>query len=117
MIPFGNQTVTLLHRQNDAYKRYVLSGCSWHASAVRSMTGNTLESALETTCRIPADQQMPSPGDLLIMGNVRAAADSEIDLVRLMQSLRDGGKAVFRVQTVRDNSLSPIIPHFAATGA
>lgn len=116
MIPFGNQTVTLLHRRNDSYKRYVLSGCSWHESASRTMNDTAMQLSLETTCRIPYGQQMPVTGDLLILGSVNAAADSEIDLIRLMQGLREGGKSVFRVQQVRNNALGLPIPHYAAAG-
>lgn len=116
MIPFGNHAVTLLRREGGAYKRYVLTGCSWRDSAARMLNGEAIAITMETTCRIPAGQKVPQPGDLLVLGTVKAAANSEIELVRLMQKLREDGYAVFRVSRVKDNSRGAPMPHFAVTG-
>ena len=116
MIPFGNHTVTLLHKEGNIYKRYTLIGCSWRDSIARMLNGPAIATTIETTCRVPAGQKVPAPRDLLILGNVKAAADSEAELVRLMQKLRGDGHAVFRALRVKDNSRGAPMPHFAVTG-
>lgn len=116
MIPFGNHSVTLLHAEGTGYKRYILKGCSWKDANVRMLIGTAISSTTETTCRIPAGQKMPAPGDLLVLGNVKAAAGKEIELVRLMQKLKGEGRAVFRVNRIRDDSRGLPIPHYAAIG-
>ena len=116
MIPFGNETVTILHRSGAGYARHVLTGCSWRSSKVRSMTGTAAEKSEDTVCRIPAGQTMPDVGDVLILGDVDAAAGSEIELVRLLDSLRRDGVRAIRVTQVRDNSRGAPLPHYAATG-
>lgn len=116
MIPFGNSTVTLLHKSANGYRRYTLTGCSWRMTESRSMIDKTRETSMQTTCRIPADQQAPLPGDLLILGKTNASADSEIDLVRLLDALRLAGKPAFRIQSVKDNRLNAPMPHWAAMG-
>lgn len=116
MIPFGNQTVTLLHREGNAYKRYILNGCSWRQANVRMLNGTAIASTMETTCRIPASQKKPDPEDLLVLGTVKADAKNEIELVRLMGRLRGEGKAAFRATRVKDNSLGTPMPHYAAIG-
>ena len=116
MIPYGCETVTLCHRSGAGYARHVLHGCSWRQARVRSVNGLAVSYSDETTCRIPAGQQMPDAGDVLILGDVNVQASSEIELVRQLEALRDGGAAAFRVRTVRDNSRGAPMPHYAATG-
>ena len=70
-----------------------------------------------TTCRIPVRHTCPVPGDLMILGKVAATANSEIEFVQIMETMRNRGKKVFRVQNVSDNSTTGIIPHYCATGA
>ena len=117
MIPFGNHTVTLLHEEGNSYKRYILTGCSWRQTKVRSMDSNVLGIALETICRIPHNQKKPETGDLLILGETKIAAENEIGLVRQLDALREHGKSAFRVLTVKDNSQGCPLPHYAASGA
>lgn len=116
MIPFGDKTVTLLHRQGDGYRRYVLTGCSWRMASASLMDGNTKRKTIETTCRIPEGQIKPAVGDVLALGDVNAEAKDEIELVRLLEALRVGGKAAFRVRRVKDNAQGAPIPHYAAIG-
>lgn len=116
MIPFGNHSVTLLHAEGTGYKRYILKGCSWKDANVRMLAGTAISSTTETTCRIPAGQKMPAPGDLLVLGNLKAEVGSEIELTRLMQKLREEGYAVFKVSRIRDDSRGLPIPHYAAIG-
>lgn len=116
MIPFGSHTVTLLHKTAEGYVRHVLTGCSWHSTKTRTLSGSDIVITTETTCRIPATQQKPDTGDLIALGNVEASAGNEIELVRLMQSLRNSGIAVFRVLSMKNNALGVPMPHYAATG-
>lgn len=67
-------------------------------------------------CRIPVDQICPTTGDLLILGKVQASADNEIDLIRLMQSVRAAGRETFRAQNVRKNTQIAKIAHWRAEG-
>lgn len=117
MIPFGRETVTLLHRSGASYARHVFTKCSWRSAKVRSTIGMATENSQETVCRIPADQIMPEVGDVLILGDVKASAASEIELVRLLDGLRRDGVRAIRVTQVRDNSRCAPMPHYAVTGA
>ena len=117
MIPFGRETVTVLHRLNGEYAPYILRGCSWRSAKVRSANGTAVDKSEDTTCRIPAGQTMPDVGDVLILGAHNLRADSEIALVRLLDGLRRDGVHAIRVTQVRDNSRCAPIPHYAVTGA
>ena len=117
MIPFGRETVTVLHRSGGGYAPYTLRGCSWRSANVRSANGTAVDKSEDTTCRIPAGQTMPDVGDVLILGAYNLRADSEIALVRLLDSLRSDGVHAIRVTQVRDNSRCAPMPHYAVTGA
>ena len=116
MIPFGRETVTVLHRFGGGYAPYILRGCSWRSAKARSVIGTAVDKSEDTTCRIPAGQTMPDVGAVLILGAYNVKADSEIALVRLLDSLRRDGVRAIRVTQVRDNSRGAPLPHFAATG-
>lgn len=117
MIPFGFQTVTLLHKTGAGYARHVLTECSWRDEVEKTLSEGALLRTQKTTCRIPAAMQKPNPGDLLILGDVEAQADSAAEAVRLREALEKAGTPVFRVQTVKDNSRIGVLPHYAAEGA
>ena len=117
MIPFGRETVTVLHRSGGAYAPYILRGCSWCSAKARSVNGTAVDKSEDTTCRIPAGQTMPDVGDVLILGAYNVKADGEIALVRLLDSLRGDGVHAIRVTQVRDNSRCAPMPHYAVTGA
>ena len=117
MIPFGCETVTALHRSGGAYAPYILRGCSWRSSKARSAIGTAVDRSEDTTCRIPAGQTIPEVGDVLILGAYNLRAESEIELVRLLDRLRGDGVHAIRVTQVRDNSRCAPIPHYAVTGA
>lgn len=117
MIPFGTNTVTLLHREGDVYKRYTLRNCTWRQVAVRRIDSGVMETTLETICRIPAGQKKPDTGDLLALGEAKIAAKNEIELVRLMQRMQEQGKSAMRILRVKDNSGGFPLPHYAASGA
>lgn len=116
MIPFGNQAVTLLHKTEKGYEHHILTGCSWRNSTARTLSGTAVITTVETTCRIPAGQMMPAPGDLIALGIMDISAGGEIELVRILQQLQRENKPAFRVQRVKDNSIGIPMPHYAATG-
>ena len=117
MIPFGCETVTVLHRSGGAYAPYILRGCSWRSAKARSVIGTAVDRSEDATCRIPAGQTMPEVGDVLILGAYSQRAESEIALVRLLDRMRGDGVHAIRVTQVRDNSRCAPIPHYAVTGA
>lgn len=117
MIPFGRETVTVLHRFGGGYVPYILRGCSWRSAKARSVNGTSVDKSEDTTCRIPSGQTMPDVGDVLILGAYNVKADGEIALVRLLDSLRGDGVHAIRVTQVRDNSRCAPMPHYAVTGA
>ena len=116
MIPFGNQTVTMLHRTGTGYERHVLTGCSWKSRVERGIYNNESTLSEHTTCRIPPKYPKPEPGDLMILGEAEAEARNEIELGRLADRLRGSGYSLFRVQACADNRHGPLA-HYAATGA
>ena len=116
MIPFGDNTVTLLHRADGGYTPYILRGCSWRFSKIRSVNGTAVARSPEISCRIPAGQTMPDVGDVLILGAYDLdAVDGEITLVRLLNALMESGAQAMRATQIRDNSGAPM-PHYAVTG-
>lgn len=117
MIPFGNHTVTMLHYDGTVYKREVLEGCSWKSKNERILANGATQIMEHTSCRIPARYTCPIPGDLLILGNVSASAKGEIELVRLMETLRQKGYKAFRIHSCADNSHAVQLAHYAAVGA
>lgn len=116
MIPFGNETVTLFHRSEGGYARYVLSDCSWRTASSRSAYGNTVQRSDEISCRIPAGGVLPQPGDVLILGDYSSDAQTEIEMTRLLDALWRRGAQAIRVNSVRDNSRNAPLPHYAVTG-
>lgn len=116
MIPFGTQTITLLHNYSGVYAKTIISGCSWQSTDVRTLDGVNVVVSVETVCRIPVGEPKPAPGDLLILGEHNAFAKNEIELVRLMQRLRADGTPAFRAQRVKDNTTGVPLPHYAVSG-
>lgn len=124
MIPFGNQTVTLYHRERitgdngrsqDIWTRHVLTDCSWRHTASQSIQENVVRGMTQSTCRIPVGQQRPNVGDVLILGMVYDQPASAKELNALLEAHRDNG--AFRVSAVANNAMqgSPM-PHYAARG-
>ena len=117
MIPFGDHVVTMLHYNGTSYVREVIEGCSWRSRNERTISDGATLFVEHTTCRIPPQYTRPVPGDLLILGKVNATAKNEIELVRLMESLRQKGNKAFRVHSCADNSHTAPLAHYAAIGA
>lgn len=124
MIPFGNETVTLIQRaeEKDAggrtrvrYSAVTLRGCSWRRTAQIVRSEGVLLPEERLVCRIPADQTKPRPGDLLILGAADATVESGADYRALVERYRGSDGAIF-VSAVKDNA-RPGMPlaHWAAS--
>lgn len=122
MIPFGGETVTLIRRTEAtvngrtqaSYQSYTLSECSWRRSNEMRMDGNGVKGDRTVTCRVPADQEAPRPGDLLILGRYAGTVSSAADYKRIVDATKADGSA-FVVEEVTDNTRggSPM-PHWKA---
>ena len=125
MIPFGNETVTLVHRVQEQidnktqvnYERHLLTGCSWQRIHRYNREGDVLVPAEGVTCRVPVGQTRPNPGDLLILGNVAVVVNTGADFQSLIEHHRNNGGA-FVVASISDNARPGMpMPHYAARGA
>jgi hypothetical protein len=122
MIPFGNETVTLVQRTETvahgkthaAYAVTTLTGCSWQRTQRWNREAEVLAPYEGIVCRVPAGQTKPKPGDLMILGNVTVTVAGGADFQRLVEQYRDTDGA-FVVAAVADNARpgSPL-PHYAA---
>lgn len=116
MIPFAHDTVTLYRKTEAGWTPAVISGCSYRRIRRRSIMDGTARITEETTCRIPAGNPKPEAGSVIVLGVCTETADSDIALVRLLESRQPHG--AFRVQSVADNARAGYpVPHYAATGA
>lgn len=115
-LPFGNDTVTVLHRvSGESWMPCVVLGASWQQRAVRAIANRDAELSDETTCRIPAGNVVPDPGDVIVFGTCSESAESDIALSKLLARLRAQG--AFRVQSVANNALPGTpLPHYCAKG-
>lgn len=115
MIPFGTETVTLLHKSGDTWQPVAIAGASWRQKTVRILMDSAVRYTTETTCRIPTSAPRPDPGDVIVRGACKDSAGTAIELVRLLEKYRPQG--AFRVQSVADNTGEGIpLPHYAARG-
>lgn len=121
-IPFGTDTVTLIRRTEETadgkkhavYRKLALRGCSWRRTSESRMNGNGLIPSETVTCRIPADQEKPRAGDLLILGEYSGQVTSAAEYKEIIDRLKPEGGA-FMVEAVSDNTRpgSPM-PHWKA---
>ena len=88
MIPFGTETVTIVHRTGGGWISTAVNGCSFRQTRARTLNGKAADHTLETVCRIPAGSIVPAVGDVILPGaHAAAAAANEIELVRLLEAL------------------------------
>ena len=122
MIPFSNDTVTLVRRSETKasgrtqvnYTVEVLTGCSWRRVSNVVREGETLRAIEGITCRVPANQTRPCAGDLMILGDVAVTVNSGADYQRLIEQYR-GTDGAFVVASVADNARPGMpLPHWAA---
>ena len=116
LIPFANDTVTLVYKEGAQWSTAVIPGCSYRRIRRRMLMDSAVSQSEETVCRIPAGNPFPAPGDVILLGEHAPQVGSEIELSRLLEAFRPGG--AFRVQSVADNARPGMpIPHYAARGA
>lgn len=123
MVPFGRELVTLIQRVERVeggrtqvrYRKLRLSGCSWRRDESLGRDGAALARGEHITCRIPADQTVPQPGDCLFRGEVREVIDGSAALGEALEAHRAAG--AFRVESVVDNAAAGApLPHWVALG-
>lgn len=125
MIPFGNETVTLIvrsettdssGRHHASYTNHKLTGCSWRRRTQRSREETVHKTAESITVRVPVGQTAPNVGDLMIYGEYAGSISNSSEYDGVIESMRPSGGA-FLVQSVSDNTMSDSpIPHFKAAG-
>lgn len=124
MIPFGNNTVTLIQRVETkengktkvTHEKHVLSGCSWKQKTIwRQVSNAEMQRGTEITCKIPPDQTAPKTGDYLFLGDVDVDATSTASLNAAIAAHHHNG--VMRVASVSNNALPGLpLPHITARG-
>ena len=124
MIPFGNETVTLVVRSENivsgrtqvSYSTKTRTGCSWMRTARVERVGEVMVPQEGIVCRVPADQRKPQVGDLMILGDVVVTVQSGADYQKLIERYR-GTDGAFVVASVTDNARPGMpMPHYAARG-
>lgn len=125
MIPFGEETVTLVRRIEGkdtnnrtavSYETARLIGCSWRRTTRLVRDGSAVFAAEALICRVPAGQTKPRPGDLMILGVADVTITSGADYQSLIEEYRDSDGG-FVVTSVKDNARPGMpIPHYAARG-
>ena len=127
MLPFGNETVTLVTRRETVdngksravYACATLVNCSWRRVA-RKTTRNVVNHdgaftpSEQLVCRVPAGQTKPEPDDLMILGDVAVTVQSGADYQGLIETYR-GSDGAFVVTAVQDNARPGMpMPHYKA---
>ena len=124
MIPFGNETVTLVQRVETvsqgkttvSYTSAKLNGCSWRRTTHFVRDNNAIIPEESIICRVPADQTRPKAGDLMILGSQTVNVTSGADFQQLIETYR-GSDGAFVVSSVADNARPDMpMPHYAARG-
>ena len=124
MIPFGNETVTLVRRTESvvngktqvSYSTALLTGCSWRRTTRIVRNDNALVTEESIVCRVPADQTKPSQGDLMILGTATVTVANGAQYQQLIELYR-GADGAFVVASVADNARPGTpMPHYAARG-
>lgn len=117
MLPFGNQSVTCIHRFKKTdengrtyiiYQNYILTGCSYRKTETTDRDSDTRLKRERIIVRIPSGQFQPSIGDLLIKGSYLDVPDDS----KAFSTLAEGENA-FLVANVHENLTAPVIPHIA----
>lgn len=121
MIPFGNETVTLIRRVENivdgktrvSYAMHTIGGCTWRRVSTQRMDVTQTDKGVQVVCRMPA-RFMPAIGDALVLGICDTVPANGRELNALIESARPN--AIF-VTSVSDNARPGMpIPHYAAKG-
>lgn len=124
MIPFGNETVTLIKRVESvqdgrthvSYSKHTLTGCSWRMRATRYKYDMETVASAEVTCRIPYGQKAPDVGDALFLGKIKDVITDSKTLAEALEAHKSTGAC--KVTAVSDNTRAGLpLPHYAATGS
>ena len=122
MIPFGNDSVTLIRRVETiangktvvTYKKDSFNRCSWRRVAVTRRVDRQIERGEETVCRMPPESR-PACGDVVILGSVGATPKDSAELDTIMEAHRNTG--AMRITSVSDLTRPGFpLPHFAVRG-
>jgi hypothetical protein len=129
MIPFANETVTLIHRSETTdengrkravYTKHSFGACSWRRISRIANIDNALTMTEYATVRIPVESVTavtPTTGDLMIRGEYAGSVSSSADFQSVIEAMRGNGGA-FVVGSVSDNTRSGSpLPHFKVTEA
>lgn len=123
MIPFGNETVTLIKRVETvnngktavSYSRHIIDRCSWRTVAITNRLDTQQVRSYEIVCRMPPGIA-PAPEDALFLGLIESTPESSVQLDDMI--LRHRSSGAFRVDRVSDNTRPGFpLPHYAARGA
>lgn len=123
IFPMGNETVTLIMRVERVengktrvnYAKHMLHGCSWRQRLSRYLNDTDAVRSREITCRIPAGQMKPSPGDCLFLGTLEDTPGNSREIAEALE--RHASSGAFRIQSVADNARRGMpMPHYAARG-
>ena len=115
MIPFGDEVVTLFHRQGSGCERIVIGGCSWRRGTALEQAEGLWTAGGRVVVRMPPGQAMPRVGDVLVRGAVDDPAALGLNAAALIEKYRDRG--AFLCRGVMDNA-GPGAPlaHWRVTG-
>lgn len=114
--PLFNDVVTLYHKENDQYTRYVLSGVQWQQKAERFayQRGNAgvFDIKTATTVTIPygvqhAEKVGFSEGDVMILGK-----GPQITKNFSIADLKKSHASYCTVRAIADNTLHPRLKHW-----
>lgn len=112
MIPFADQTVTLYHKHNDLYLRFVLNGVSWRQKLERTSNNNgRFDIVSSTVVVIPATVDNHTnislhEGDVLVLGVGPMITDGFC-----ISDLKATNSTYCTVKSVLDNRASPFLKH------
>lgn len=113
MIPFANQTITLYHKQDDVYTRFVLNGVSWRQKVERTSNNNgRFDITSSTVVIIPATLANATnislrEGDVFVFG-----VGPNITKNFKISALKSENPTYCTIKSVSDNTTSPFLKHF-----
>ena len=123
MIPFGNETVTIIRRVETVidgktsvgYKKETIDGCSWRRIATAQRVDREIVRGENIVCRMPPTIAPPACGDVFLLGTIKTTPANSADLDAIIESHRKSG--AFRIVSVTDNTRPGFpLPHYAARG-
>ena len=120
MIPFGNKTVTLIHRNISkgadgksvvSYTVSRLQGCSWKFTKSAKHDDGAFIDHPSMICRIPVGQKVPDVGDILMLGVYNKPIADSAAFTAVLEN-----ENAMKVESIGDNSLNGVLPHYVCKG-